>query len=51
MFARAGEAVDLEAVFKPHGNAFRACELDYGFDAFTVTAARDHDAIERASGR
>jgi hypothetical protein len=50
MFARAGEAVDLKAVFKPYGDAFRARELDYGFDAFTVAAAGDHDAVKRASG-
>jgi hypothetical protein len=50
MFARAGEAVDLKAVFKPHGDAFRAREPDYCFDAFTVATASDHNAVERASG-
>ena len=49
MVARAGQTVDLKTVFKSYGNAFRARELDYCFDAFTVAGASDHDAVESAS--
>src|SRR6202035_3260618 len=49
MVARAGQAVDLKTVFKSYGNAFRPRELDDCFDAFTVAAASDHDAVESAS--
>ncbi len=50
MFTRTGEAIELKAVFKSYGDAFRTRELDDDFDSVAVAAASDHDAIERASG-
>ena len=39
MFARAGEAIELDAIFESYGDAFRVGELDDGFHAVAVAAA------------
>ena len=50
VFARAGEAIEIDALFEAHGNAVALGELDDGVDAFAVAAARDDDAVEAAAG-
>jgi hypothetical protein len=49
VFTRAGEAIELHAVFKSYGHAFRAGQLNDSFYTVAVAAASDHDAVERAS--
>jgi hypothetical protein len=50
VFARAGEAVDLLAVFEADWDTICFCEADDSFYAVSVAAAGDHDAVEGPAG-
>ncbi len=49
MLARAGQAIYLRAVFKPHRHTAAARELHEFLDALAVTPAGDDDSFKRAA--
>jgi len=50
MLARAGEPVELPAIFKAHRNAFAAGELNQFLNPLAMAAASQNDARKRAPG-
>jgi hypothetical protein len=50
MLARAGQAVELRALLKPHRDAARAGQLHDFFDALAAQPAGDYDALDGCAG-